>query len=100
MPYTLNINAYPLQLYTVVENVLLTQERAIINVGSRREVDKLRKQIYGLKKALMASVEHPLKDKAIKLTTEQGEDYLVLKHVDNDVHPNLIAAAKQIEDKL
>lgn len=98
MPYTLNVNAYPLQLYSLVENVLLTQEKAVVELGSRKAANKLRKQLYGLKNALLASKEHPLNDKAIKITTEQYDNIIHILHVDANVDPGLIKAAKQLEE--
>lgn len=98
MPYTTNVNAYPLHLYNIVENVLHTFQPVRVETANRKAADKLRKQIYGLKGALIASKEHPLSEQAIKITTEQHDNVLVITHVDHNVDPGLIKASQQIDE--
>lgn len=99
MPASLNINSYPLQLYEIVENVLSTHKKATITASDIKAADKIRNQVYGLRRALIRSTEHPLKDQAAKITTEQVENVLYIKHIDADVDPGLIAAAKALENE-
>lgn len=70
MPSSKNIDAFPHNLYVILESVLLTQSPVMIKPDSEKEAKRVRFQIYGLRKAIMESKEHPLKDKAAKITTE------------------------------
>lgn len=97
MPYSLRIDAYPFSLYTIVENVLLTQKESRIEAKDWQEAKKIRRQVFGLKEALIASTEHPLKNKAAKITTELKDNVLYIKHVDTSVAEAVTIAAKLIE---
>lgn len=99
MPASLNINSYPLVLYELVESVLLTQKKATITAKDKKAADKIRNQVYGLRNALTKSVEHPLKDQAAKLSTEQVDNVLYIKHIDAEIDPGLLEAVRQLEGK-
>lgn len=98
MPYSLNINSYPLHLYAILEAVLFTQKEVIITADNKAKAEKIRRQVFGLKNALLASKEHPLKESAAKITTELADNILYIRHIDAATDPAIINAAKQLEE--
>lgn len=90
MPTSKSINAYPLHLYAVVEEVLTTKRPIEVPMGSKREAMALRLQAYGLRRALMNAPEHALSDEAAKLTMSiTPTNILILSHMDSSVPEGL-----------
>lgn len=83
MPTPKSVGAYPTHLYMTVESVLTTRTPAVVEMTSLKAAQRLRLQVYGLKHALLASEDHPLKQHAEKLTTFLKDCTLTITHVDN-----------------
>lgn len=96
MPASLNINSYPLDLYSIVESVLLTRREAKIEPDSRAKALLIRRQIYGLKKALLVSKDHPLSTHAPKLMVSVIDSTLYVKHIESAVDPSITLAAQTL----
>lgn len=82
MPATRRIDAYPHALYEILENVLLTQKEAKIDLADAKAVARLRFKVYALRRALMDSPDHPLKDIAVKIATLTEGNTLIVLHED------------------
>lgn len=93
MPTPKSVGAYPTHLYMIVENVLLSRTPTKIAMDSVKKAQALRLQVYGLKRALQKSEEHPLKHEAGKLTTTLDGATLTVTHVDNLVDNAVVTAA-------
>jgi hypothetical protein len=101
MPASKNINAYPIDLYMLVEGVLEKRKAATVECASEWERRAFRRQIYGLRNAIMETVDHPLREDAAKLCTRYGaNNALVVCHVEDTPLPRgvSIALAKLQED--
>lgn len=93
MPGSLSINSYPLALYSTVESVLLTRQPASFVLPTEKAAKRLRFQVYGLRKALEASEEHPLSLHAPKLSTELTGAVLTIFHADESPTAKLLEGA-------
>lgn len=97
MPTSKDINSYPLELYAVVERVLTERIEVPVECISATEANKLRFQVYGLRKALIEAEEvHPLKEVAPKLSTKLSGNTLTICHIDHLVPEGLRKAAGEL----
>lgn len=92
MPTSKDIASYPIEMLVVVERVLTERGKQDVVCTDNKEAQKLRQQIYGLRKALTIS-DHPLRELAPQLVVQVSDQTLTMLHVDQTVPEGLRKAA-------
>lgn len=99
MPTAKAINSYPIELLAIAEKVLSENIEVPVDCADMRELNSLRMQVYGLRKAMGETDGYSLQLDAPRLSTkvmkdDDGKLKLLICTVDGLVTPGLRQAAE------